>query len=181
MASDLLHGREGVLMVSTDSESTGGDSGDIVGYVNSWGLDPTKDLPEITSINRNSKVFIEGLVGATLNATGNFRVNDTVVKSMINRFADVHNHTSTGGDSETVISDEDLYFHLLVKPIDTDATSDNKKGAKFYGKAKATGFSIAVEGGSPETWTYNGTVSGDLEYHESTSTDDGIPAKSNIR
>jgi hypothetical protein len=96
------------------------------------------------------------------------------------RFAKVLNDTGdTASDTEAdAVQDGDLYLHLIAKPIDTGASSDDVRGQKLIVPVLASGFSIEASGGDIVSWSYDGTQDGDVLYVESTSTAKGIPKKS---
>jgi hypothetical protein len=171
MPSNVIHGREGVLLFSTSSGST--DSmGTELGYTESWSVSMTRDLAEVTKINTNSKEYVEGLVGGTISASGSFRTNDTGgLYSLIGRFAKIRTSGDTGDSDAAAIQDGDIYARLVVKPIDTAASSDEVAGGAFTVKLLSNGFGVDVSGGDLSGWTYEGTMNGDLLYFESQDTD----------
>lgn len=174
MASNLIHGREGALYLSTSSGDTA--YGSEIAYTNTWSLSMSRDIAEVTPLNSNSKEYIEGLVSGTVSAEGGFRVSDTHFEKLINRFCDVQTATDTTGTPED-ITDGVMYFHLFARLIDTAASSDEIPGAKYVVPVLSNGFTANANGGEIENWSYEGTVSGDVVYIVSTSTADGIPKK----
>lgn len=178
MAGSPTHGREGVLYLSTAAGST--KTGTEIGYSNSWTLTPSKDIVEINRLNQNSKEYLEGLVSGSVSAEGSFISGNAQVRSLVNRFARVLNDTgdtASGDTSYTAITDGTLYFHGVVKPIDTKGTSDDKRGMKFVIPFLASGMSYNVSGGDIVNWSFDGTQNGDVLYVESTSTAQGLPKK----
>ena len=170
MPSNVIHGREGVLLFGTSSGSTGG-LGTEIGYTESWSLSMTRDLAEVTKLNSNSKEYVEGLVGGTASMAGSFRVSDTGgLYTLINRFAKVRESDDTGDSDAADIQDGDIYARLVVKTIDTGASSDEIKGGAFTVKLLSNGFGVDVSAGDLAGWTYEGTMNGDLTYFESTDT-----------
>jgi len=172
MASNLVHGREGALYLSTASGDTA--YGSEIGYTNSWSLSMSRDIAEVTPLNSNSKEYVEGLVSGTVSAEGGFRIEDTHFEKIINRFCGVQGATDT---SATDITDGTLYFHLFAKLIDTAASSDNITGAKYVVPVLSNGFTANANGGEIENWSFEGTVNGDVLYIASTDSADGIPKK----
>ena len=172
MASNLIHGREGALYLSTASGSTA--IGTELGYTNSWSVSMTRDLSEVTPLNNNSKEYVEGLVSGTVSAEGSIRVSDATLRKIYSRFAKTLTSTmstSPMADSQAAaIVDGNMYLHMIVKPIDTGTTSDDRKGAKFVAPILSNGFSAEASGADIESWSYEGTINGDLLYIESTST-----------
>jgi hypothetical protein len=131
----------------------------------------TRDLAEVTPINKNSKEFVEGLVGGTISAGGYFRSNDTGgLHTLIGRFAKIRTTVDTGDSDASAVADGDLYARLVVKPIDTGGSSDQVAGAGFTVKLLSNGFGVDVSGGDISGWTYEGTMNGDLLYFESQDT-----------
>lgn len=172
MASNIIHGREGALYLS----STGADTlGNEIGYTNSWNVSMTRDLAEVTPLNNNSYEYVEGLISGTVSAEGSFRVGDTEgLELIINRFAEM---TDSSTDV-TAIQDGDLYLHLIVKPIDTAGDTDNAKGAKFVAPILSNGFTADAAGTDIISWSYEGTINGDLTYYRSSDTAAGdLPIK----
>lgn len=169
MASNLIHGREGALYLSTASGST--SLGNEIGYTNSWSVSMTRDLSEVTPLNNASKEYVEGLVSGTVSAEGSIRVGDSVLKQIYARFAKVRETTDTGGDTEAAaIVSGNMYLHLIVKPIDTGGDTSNEAGAKFVVPILSNGFSADEAGSDIASWSYEGTINGDLLYVESTDT-----------
>jgi len=170
------HGREGVLYLSTDSGST--KYGTEVGYSNEWSWSPSKDNAEITRLNQNSKEFVEGLVSGSLTASGSLIPGNAQVRGLISRFAKVSMDDTGGADSlADAITDGNFYFHGVMKPIDTGASSDNIHGMKMVVPILASGMSMNVSGADIVGWSYDGTQNGDAVYVESTSTAAGLPKK----
>lgn len=170
------HGREGVLYLSTSTGST--SFGTEVGYSNEWAWSPTKDNAEITRLNQNSKEFVEGLVSGSLTATGSLIPGNAQVRAMIGRFAKVSMDDTGGADTlADAITDGNFYFHGVMKPIDTQASSDNINGMKMVIPILAAGMSMNVSGADIVGWSYDGTQNGDAVYIESTSTAAGLPKK----
>jgi len=174
MASNVVHGRESIAYLSTSSGST--SFGTEIGYVENISIDVSRDVSELPKLNSNSIEYIEGLISGTVSANGHFRVGDTTVHKIMNRFA-ILEIDDTSSTSRDAIQDGDLYIHSIVKPIDTAATSDEINGAKYVIPVLSNGFSVNMDAGSPVGWTYSGTQNGDLLYVESTSTGRGIPKK----
>jgi len=170
MPSNVIHGREGVLLFSTSSGST--DSvGVELGYTESWSLSQDRDLAEVSKINTNSKEYVEGLVGGTVSMAGSFRSNDTGgLHKLIGRFAKIRTSDDTGDSDAAAIQDGDLYARLVVKPIDTGASSDDVAGAAFTMAILSNGFSVDVSAGDFSGWSYEGTINGDVLYFESQDT-----------
>lgn len=176
MAGDVIHGRQGVLYLSTSSGST--SYGTEVGYTQSWSLSMSRDLAEVTKLNQNSKEYKEGLVSGTVTAQGSLQTGNAQYKKIVSRFAKVLDSADTAGDSQAdAIADGTMYLHLVTKPIDTGATGDEIKGQKFIAPILSNGLSADVNAGGLETWSYDGTINGDLLYRESTSSEDGFPKK----
>lgn len=171
MASNVVHGRQSIAYLSTSSGAT--SIGKELGYVEDLTMDVSREVNEISKINANSKEYLEGLISGTVSANGHFRVGDTIVQLIMNRFAVMEIDTTTTGRDG--IKDGDLFIHAVVQPIDTNKTSDNMRGAKYVIPVLSNGFSVNMNAGSPVGWTYNGTQNGDLLYIESTSTGRGIP------
>ena len=164
MASSIIHGREGALYLSTAGTS---DLGNEVGYTNSWNVSMSRDLAEVTPLNSNSYEYVEGLISGTVSAEGSFRVGDTAgLNNIINRFAQMQDSST----AVTAIRDGDLYMHLIVKPIDTAGDTSNVRGAKFIAPILSNGFSVDASGTDIISWSYEGTVNGDLTYYSSTDT-----------
>jgi hypothetical protein len=177
MAGSPTHGREGVLYLSTSTGSTA--FGTEIGYSESWSWTPSKEQSEINRLNSSSKEFIEGLVSGTLSAGGSLISGSNQQRLLIGRFAKVLNDTGdTASDTAAVcITDGTMYFHAIAKPIDTQGTSDDKRGQKFVIPILASGLGIDVNATDIVKWTYDGTQNGDVLYVESTSTAQGIPKK----
>lgn len=176
MAGSPIHGREGILKLSTTTGSTA--SATEVGYSNDWTWTPSKDQVEISRLNQNSKEFLEGLVSASFSASGSVIPGNAQLTRMINRFARVSTGDTGGADSDyTAITDGTFYFHGIVKPIDTGTTSDDIHGIKMVIPVLASGMGFNISGGDIEGWTFDGTQNGDALYVESTSTASGIPKK----
>jgi hypothetical protein len=172
MPSNVIHGREGVLLFSTSSESTD-DFGTELGYTESWSLSQDRDLAEVSKINTNSKEYVEGLVGGTVSMSGSFRTNDTDgLHKIIGRFSKIRTTSDTGDSDAAAITDGDLYARLVVRPIDTEAgsTSPNRAGGAFTMAVLSNGFSVDVSAGDLSGWSYEGTVNGDVLYFESQDT-----------
>ena len=167
MAGNIIHGREGALYITT---STGGatEKGKEIGYTNSWSVNMSRDLSEVSPLNVNSKEYVEGLVSGSISAEGSFRVKDTDgLDKIINRFASIKDSSTT----VIAIKDGNIYMHLIVKPIDTAADTDNIKGAKFVAPILSNGFTVNVSGADISGWTYEGTINGDLNYYRSSDSD----------
>ena len=177
MSGSPTHGREGVLYLSTASGSTG--LGTEVGWTNSWSWTPSKDQTEINALNQTSKYYVEGLIAGAVSAEGSLVSGSSVQRQLINRFAKVLNDTGDTPGSSAALSvvDGNLYLHLVAKPIDTAASSDDKRGQKIVVPVLASGFSIEASGGDIVGWSYDGTQNGDALYIESTSTAMGLPKK----
>jgi hypothetical protein len=173
MASNVIHGRNGILYLSTSTGST--DYGAELGYVDEFSIEMERDLAEVTKINQESAEYVEGLISGSLSASGHYRVGDTVAHKMFNRFMKTE-IDSTGG-TQTPIKSGSLYFHGIFRDIDTAKTSDASRGAKVVAELLNGNFSFTVGSGDVEGWSYGGNVNGDLLYVESTSTDRGIPKK----
>ena len=171
MAGNEIHGREGILYISTSSGST--SFGSELGAVDGWSVSMTRDINELNHINQDAKRYLEGLIGGSLTANGSLRPGDSIVHKLYNRFFELEIDTTTAGREDPV--DGDLYFHLVLKPIDTGKTSDDIKGAKIVASALSAGLSFDVSGGDVETWGYDGTINGTALYVESTDTARGIP------
>jgi len=172
MAGSPTHGREGVMYLSTSTGSTA--MGTEVAWTNDWTWTPSKDQVEITPLNNNSKYYVEGLVSGTVSASGSLIPGSTVQGKMINRFARFDDGSTT---AISEITDGNFYLHLVAKPIDTAATSDDVKGQKFIVPILASGMSITASGSDIVGWSYDGTQNGDVLYIQSTDTGDGIPKK----
>jgi len=178
MAGSPTHGREGVLYLSTSANST--SLGTEIGWTNSWTWSPSKDQTEITALNQTSKYYVEGLVSGSVSAEGSFVTGSDKLRTIIGRYAKVLNDTGDTGISSTdaaAITDGNLYFNLIAKPIDTASSSDDIRGAKLFVPALASGFSLNAAGGDIVGWSYDGQQNGDAYYVESTSTGVGIPKK----
>jgi len=171
MASGVIHGRLGALYLSTAAGST--SYGTLLGYTDNWSITPSKDLVEITKLDQNSKEYLEGLIGGSVSVGGSFRVADTILHKVINRFAVLEIDTSSGGRDD--FADGTMYLHCIVKSIDTAKSSDNAKGAKFVVPVLLSGMSMDASAGDVEKWSADGSVDGDLLYVESSSTARGIP------
>ena len=170
------HGREGVLYHSTSSGST--EFGTEVGYSNEWSWTPAKDQVEINRLNQNSKEFLEGLVGGAFTASGSVVTGNAPLRKMINRFAKVSTQDTGGADTTaTAITDGTFWFHGIMKPIDTAATSDNIIGQKLVIPILAGGMGFNVSGGDVVGWSFDGVQNGDVLYVESTDSGAGIPLK----
>jgi hypothetical protein len=168
-----IHGREGILYLSTSTGTTALSAE--VGAVDAWSVSMTRDINELTHINQDAKSYIEGLIGGSLTANGSLRPGDTVIHKLYNRFFVNEVDTDSGG-WETQQSGN-LYFHLILKPVDTAAASTaDYKGAKLVAAGLSGGLSFDVSGGDVESWSYDGTVNGDVYYVESTDTGRGIPS-----
>ena len=176
MASNLIHGREGALYLSTVSGST--SYGTEIGYTNSWSISMSRDISEVTPLNQNSKEYVEGLVSGTVSAEGSIRILDTTLEKIFNRFSKILDTGDSGDTDAAEIADGTMYLHLILKPIDTGGTSDDIKGAKFVAPLLSNGFSVEASGGDIESWSYDGTINGDLLYSVSTDTGRGFPKKS---
>lgn len=174
MASNVIHGREGILYISTSTGST--DYGDELGYVDNYSIEMERDVSEVPKINTESQEYIEGLVSGNLSAEGHFRIGDGSLQTLINRFAETE-IDDTSDTSRQPIQSGNLYFHGVMRDIDTSKTSDAARGAKFVATLLSANFSVNVESGGVEGWSYGGPVNGDLLYVESTSTERGIPKK----
>lgn len=176
MAGSPVHGREGILYLSTSTGST--SYGSEVGWVNSWEWSPSKDNAEITALNQNSKYYVEGLVDGSVSAEGSFITGSGGLQTIISRFAKTLINDTDGDTAATAITDGNFYLHLISKPIDTAGTSDDINGAKYVVPVLASGFTAGADGGSIESWSYEGQQNGDVIYVESTSTEAGLPKKS---
>ena len=171
MAGKPVHGREGVLYLSTSTGSTA--NGTEVAWTNDWTWSPSKDQTEITPLNNSSKYYVEGLVGGSVSASGSLITGSAIQRKIINRFAKVD--ATTGAALN--ITDGNFYLHLISKPIDTGASSDAIKGQKFIVPVLASGFSVSASGGDIVGWSYDGTQNGDVLFVESSSTAKGLPKK----
>ena len=178
MGGSPTHGREGVLNLSTSSGSTA--YGTEVGYSNSFTWTPSKEQSEIKRLNQNSVEYVEGLVSGSMSMDGSLIPGNAQVRTLINRFARVLNDTgdtASGDTAYAAITDGTMYFHGILKPIDTRGTSDDIRGMKIVVPILASGLSLGASGGDIESWSYDGTQNGDVLYVESTSTAQGIPKK----
>ena len=177
MAGSPTHGREGVLYLSTAEGST--VTGTELAWTNSWTWTPSKDQVEITPLNNQSKYFVEGLVAGTVSAEGSLISGSSVQRAIIGRFAKVLNDTgdTAGSSAALAVTDGNFYLHLVAKPIDTAASSDEIRGQKFVVPVLASGMSVTASGSDIVGWSYDGTQNGDVLYIESTSTAQGIPKK----
>lgn len=175
--ANAIHGREGVLAISTSTGWSGElSTGDILANIKSWSIEPSKDNPEITHINQESKKYIEGLIGASVSFEGDWIPGQSKHRSIFNRFMLIATDSGdTDGLGETAISDDYLYGHFILKPIDSGETGADKNGAKIFCKVRSGGLGFNVDGGSPESFTFSGVADGDLTYVEGTSTDMGLP------
>lgn len=174
MASGVIHGREGILYLSTSTGST--SYGDELGYVDEFSVEMERDLSEVTKINTESREYIEGLIGGSLSASGHLRIGDSILHKLMNRFAELE-IDDTDTTSRQTIKSGNLYFHGILRDIDTAKTSDAARGAKVVATLLSGNFSYTVGSGDVEGWSYGGNVNGDLLYVESTSTGRGIPKK----
>jgi len=172
-----IHGREGVLYLSTSTGSTA--FGTEIGYTNSFTWTPSKDNAEINALNQNSKLFVEGLVGGSLTMEGSLVAGSAPQSILIGRFAKVLIDTGdTAGSSEALaIADGNLYFHGILKPIDTGGTSDDISGQKIVVPILASGLSLGASGADIVPFSYDGVQNGDVLYVDSTSTAQGFPKK----
>lgn len=178
MAGKPTHGREGVLYLSTGSGST--VLGTEVGYSNSWTWTPSKDQVEINRLNQRSKEYLEGLVSGSMSAEGSFISGNSQLRTMINKFARLLNDTgdtASGDTAYTAITDGTMYFHGVIKPIDTLGSSDDIRGMKIVIPILASGMSFNISGSDIVNWSFDGTQNGDCLYLESTSTAQGLPKK----
>lgn len=176
MAGNPIHGRQGALYLSTSSGST--SYGTEVGYTQSWSFSQSRDLAEVTKLNQNSMEYVEGLVSGTVSAQGTLQTGNAQFKKLVGRFARVLDTADTAGDSQAdAITDGTMWLHLISKPIDTGASSDEVKGQKFIVPILSNGLSVDVAGGSLASWSYDGTANGDVYYRESTDSGDGFPKK----
>jgi hypothetical protein len=170
------HGREGVLLLSTDSGST--KSGTEVAYSEAWSWTPSKEQTEISKLNATSKEYLEGLVSGTLTASGSIVSGSAQQRIIFSRFAKVETSDTGGADTLAAgITDGNMWFHGIIKPIDTGGTSDDIIGQKIVVPILASGLSIDVSAGDVAKWSYDGQQNGDALYTESTSTAAGIPKK----
>lgn len=174
MAGEVMHGREGILYVSTSSGST--SYGNELGYVESFTIDADIDNTEVTRINSESREYKKGLIGSNASLEGHWRIGDTMLHHLVNQFMKLE-IDDTSDTSRTAISDNNLYFHGILRPIDTAKSSDAARGAKVVAELLPGNFSLNVGSGDLEGWSYGGPVDGDLLYVESTSTGRGIPKK----
>lgn len=173
--ANAIHGREGNLAITTSTGWVGElSTADIVAHINSWSLSPTKDVSEITNINQSSKVYLEGLVGATVSIEGNWVPGQSAQRDIFNKFMLIGTDSSSTG---TPINDDNVNLHLVLKPIDSEEASPDNRGAMVFARAISNGLGLNVDGGSPESFTYEGTVNGDMYYIEGTSTNMGLPVK----
>ena len=172
MASDVIQGREGKLYLSTSSGSTA--FGSEIANIDAWSLSMNRDIIEITNISQNSKKYVEGLVGGSLTASGQIIAQESNRQKLYNRFMKL-SMNDTSDTSQDDIVDGNLFFHLIARPIDTAATGDEIDGIKFVAPALSGGLSVDVSGADVESFSYDGTVNGDVLYVESTSTARGIP------
>ena len=181
MPSNVIHGREGILSITTSTSYA--SAGTEIGYVNEFTLNTERDLTEISRINASAKEYVEGLISGTLSASGSFRAGDSGgVGTLMQRFFKTYYTTDTAASTDidadaTAIKDGNIYFHGVMTPIDTAGSSDNVKGSKVFAAMLSNGFDLEVSGEDIEGWTYNGTLNGDVYYIESTSTEHGIPKK----
>ena len=174
--ANAIHGREGMLALSTTDGWSGIlSTADIIASINSWSIQPTKDNPEITNINQDAKKYIEGLIGASVSFEGGWIPGQGKHRDIYNRFMNV----ATGSDTTEIsdISDDYLYGHFVLKPIDSGETSPDNNGAKIFCKMRSGGLGFSVDGGSPEGFTFSGVVDGEMLYAEGTSTNMGLPTK----
>lgn len=172
MASNALAGREAVLYFSTSTGST--NEGDELAYASAWSVDQSRNLIEVTKINSNSVEYVEGLISGTVSVSGIARIGDTISHKLFNRFMKLE-LDDTSDTSRDAIADGNLYFHGIVRAIDTDKTSDDMRGAKVYGPALSNSFTYDVTADGLITWDWGGTFNGDAIYVESSSTGRGIP------
>ena len=171
------HGREGVLRLSTATGST--VIGTEVAYSNNWTWSPSKDLVEISRLNQNSKEFLEGMVSGTFSAEGSVMPMNSQMKLLFGRFAKISTADTGGGDSSAAsIVDGTMWFHGVLKPIDSNKSSDDIAGMKIMVPILASGLTFGASGSEVETWSFEGTQNGDVMFQESTSTASGIPTVS---
>ena len=179
MPSNPIHGREGVLLLSTAVGST--QMGTELSWTNSWSWTPSKDQTEISPLNSQSKYYVEGLVSGAVSAEGSFVARSSMHHVLISRFARnmiCDTTAPTIGSSEAAaLTDGNMYLHLIAKPIDTGGSSDEVAGAKFVIPILASGFSAEASGGDIVSWSYDGQQNGDAYYVESTDTAMGLPLK----
>lgn len=171
--ANAIHGREGMLVQATSTGWTGDiATADIVASINSWSITPSKDNPEITNINQDSKKYIEGLVGASVSFEGGWIPGQSKHRDLYNHFMIVGTDSSS---TDELLSDDHLNLHLVLKPIDSDEAEPDNNGAKIFCRALAAGMGFSVDGGSPESFSFEGVVDGDMYYVEGTSTNMGLP------
>jgi hypothetical protein len=164
-----------MVIISTDTGWKGEiDTSDIAASINSWSITPSKDNPEITNINQDSKKYIEGLVGASVSFEGGWIPGQSKHRDVYNHFLIVGTDSSS---TDEPLSDDHIGLHLVLKPIDSDRAAPDNSGAKIFCRALASGMSFNVDGGSPESFSFDGVVDGDMYYIEGTSTNMGLPTK----
>jgi hypothetical protein len=175
MAGNPIHGRQGALYLSTSSGST--SYGTEVGYTQSWSFSQSRDLAEVTKLNQNSMEYVEGLVSGTVSAQGTLQTGNGQFKKLVGRFARVLDSEDTSDTDAAAITEGTMWLHLIAKPIDTAASSDEVKGQKYIVPILSNGLSVDVAGGSLASWSYDGTANGDVYFRESTDSEDGFPKK----
>jgi hypothetical protein len=170
-----IHGREGVLNLSTGSGST--NYGTEIAYTNSFTWTPSKDNAEITPLNSNSKIFVEGLVSGALTMEGSLIAGQAQQAILISRFAKTLINDTDYDTAAVAITDGNMYFHGILKPIDTKGTSDDIGGQKIVVPILASGLTLGDAGADIVGFSYNGVQNGDATYVYSTDTAAGLPKK----
>jgi hypothetical protein len=152
MASDAIKGTDGRLYLST---TTGSPS--LIGLVDSWSISPSKDVQEVTYLGADSKEYVEGLISATVSASGMLTLSSShgVRDTIINQFMKV----STASASTTAINDNGIKFQGYVYKT-TSGSGDHYVEADLI----SSGMSIEVSADNFHSFSYEGTVNGDMTY-----------------
>jgi hypothetical protein len=152
MASDAIKGTDGRLLISTTSGTP-----EVVGYVDSWSVSPSKDVQEVTYLGADSKEYVEGLISGTVSASGMWTLSSTHnQRPLLNQFMKVS--SSTG--STTAISDSNIKFEGYL----TYSTASGEEKQYVEADLISSGFSLEVSADSFHSFSYEGTVNGDMTY-----------------
>ena len=151
MASEAIKGTDGRLLIS---ETTGTPA--VVGYVDSWSVSPSKDVQEVTYLGADSKEYVEGLISATVSASGKLTLDTTGNNQdvLINQFMKIVDSGTT-----TAISDKGIKFQGYVYK-----TTDGRGNHYVEADLISSGFNIEVSADSFHSFSYDGTVNGDMAY-----------------
>jgi hypothetical protein len=166
MSASPLRGIDGVFKVGTTTELTYHE----IAYTDSFSINASVDVSEISKLNATAKEFIRGLGSATLSASGTLIWDSSEQKDLINQFMIL----STTGTT-TSVSTANLYFVGLLQQGTTVGTTAGGGGLRNDVSIQCTviptGFSIEESAAGSPTWSYDGQITGNVRYVIKSCTD----------